>query len=91
MVQYEDLTWELKDALETNSISEEAAEQCKQALIALMMQREAAVAALIEAYGEWLLNAEKARKKLEDAGLTNSDIVHCSEQYDNRNSREAAR
>lgn len=81
MMNYEELPNDLKLAVETYCIGEDAAGQCIEALIDLVPEKEAAITALAEAYGTWLHQMESARETLEARGMTDEDILRYGFQY----------
>lgn len=81
MMNYEELPNELKLAVETYCIGEDAVDQCLDALIDLVPEKEAAITALVEAYGTWFHQLETARETLEARGMTQKDILRCGFQY----------
>ena len=81
MIRYENLSWELKDAIDRLCFYESACQQCTTAVEKIAPEQSVAILALMREYGEWYSDAEEARKTLVLHGLGEYDIKECESYY----------
>lgn len=84
MMKYEDMPYDVQEAVETHVLAGNWAEQCLDALLTLTKDKEAAVRALAEEYGRYVHDRMQAEATLKANRLTDEDIFSLTMQYHRR-------
>lgn len=73
-MKYDELPWEVRDAVEQYNSTGKWAGDCFEQALTIAKDHEAAIRALMEAYGEWTHRCETMREKLEGMGYDAQQI-----------------
>lgn len=73
-MKYNDLPWEVRDAVEQFNNNGKWAGDCFEQALAIANCHEASIRALMEAYGKWTHRCETMREKLEGMGYDAQQI-----------------
>lgn len=80
-VSFNEQPFEVRNAVETYELNGEWADQCLEALLSIVPEKEGAVRALLENYGEFLHVSLKAKETLGQHNLDAQDIMRLSYEY----------
>lgn len=73
-MKYDELPWEVRDAVDQYNSTGTWAGDCFEQALTIAKDHEAAIRALMEAYGEWTHRCETMREKLEAMGYDAQQI-----------------
>ena len=78
---YRELDMQEREAVEAYTLAGNHAGQCLDAVLALAPDKEAAMRAIVDAYGKYYHERENAREALLSAGVPFSEIFRLSVEY----------